>query len=123
THESWFMHDPSGNRTKLDADEYLMDIRNSEYRAYQIGYMTNLLNTYGLDGMFWDGPPGTLRLLTLSPGPDPAAFSTWHQDILTFLNEVKHGFGSRWVITNSTSTYDTGLPGADDGDYLRYVDG
>jgi len=82
SHESWFMHDRSGRRAANDPENFVMDIRNPEFRAYEIRYIANLLNTYGFDGIFWDGPPGTLALLTLNPGPDPAAAQTWHQDIL-----------------------------------------
>jgi hypothetical protein len=126
-HESWFMHDPSGRRTRnADPNDayYLMDIRNSEFRAYQIQYIMNFVNTYGFDGMFWDGPPGAVRnWLSLNPGPDPSAADTWHQNVLTFLSELKRALGSKLLITNSTTTYDTGVPGTDDSDYLQYVDG
>jgi hypothetical protein len=127
-HESWFMHDPSGQRTRSadpnDGGIYLMDIRNPEFRAYQIQYIMKFVDTYGFDGLLWDGPPGALTgLAELDPGPDPSAAATWHQDALTFLHEMKQALGSKLLITNSTMTFDSGIPGADDSDFLAYVDG
>jgi len=43
--------------------------------------------------------------------------------MLNYLKELREALGSKWIITNSTQTFDTGLPGADDADYLQYVDG
>jgi hypothetical protein len=126
-HESWFMHDPSGQRTH-DKDPngafYLMDIRNPEFRAYQIQYLMNYINTYGFDGLAWDDLPGAITgVYDLDPGPDPAAAATWHQDALTFLQEMRQALGPKLLITNSTPTYDSGVPGVDDTDFLAYVDG
>src|SRR5262249_4426472 len=123
-HESWFMHDPSGRRVQNDSKQYLMDIRSPEFRAYRIEQIMNLVNANGFDGLFWDGPPGAIASnLRLNPGPDPAAVSTWHQDVLTFLKEMKQALGTKWLITKSTPSYDTGIPDMDDTDYLPYVDG
>jgi hypothetical protein len=126
-HESWFMHDPSGRRTRnADPDDafYLMDIRNPEFRTYQIRYVMKFVNTYGFDGLAWDGPPGALTgVYDFSPGPDRSAAATWHRNILTFLREMKQALGSKLLITNSTPTHDPGVPGAEDSDFLAYVDG
>jgi hypothetical protein len=125
-HESWFMHAPLGQRTRhADPNDafYLMDIRNPEFRAYQIRYIMKFVNTYGFDGVFWDGPPGTIMGEAFSPMSNPSAVATWHRDILIFLWEMKQALGSKLLVTNSTPIHDSGVPGADDSDFLAYVDG
>jgi len=129
-HESWFLHSSAGQRVRnSDPNDpyYVMDLGNAEFRAYQIGYIMKFINTYGFDGLMWDGPPSVLEgWLNLSPGPTSQAAAAWHQYVLTMLHETKQALGSRLLITNSTPIYDVianGIPGADDSDYLAYVDG
>jgi hypothetical protein len=126
-HESWFLHDPATGRraqSRSDGGYFLMDISNPDFRAYQIQYVMGWINRYGFDGMFWDGPPGAItRWISLDPPPDASIVSHWHQDVLTFLREMKQALGSKLLITNSTPIYDSGVAGVDDSDYLTYVDG
>ncbi len=129
-HENWFIHDAQGQRINATSPDaggwWLMDIRNPGWRAYVINRTMGIINTYGFDGLFEDGPPSGLRNgwpVWSSPIPQNIA-DTWHADILVFLSETKQALGSKLYITNTTPwNPGSGGPDFDDTDFLNYVDG
>lgn len=126
-HESWFLHDPQGRRirnARPDDAWYVMDLSNPEYRRYIINYIANVVQARRFDGVFIDGPQPSLRPLGLTSRPAEsvlAAWQSWH--VLPFLRELKQALRSKVVVTNSTLSFQSSAPDADDTDFLDHVDG
>ncbi len=138
-HESWFAHGAdrvTRLRSTTAADPshpfYVMDLGSAGYRAYIINYITTMVNTRGVDGAFLDGPVPTLKDVWTTPPPTVEFHTAWHDNVVTFLRELKAALRTKLLITNSTKkgpdyftrwSYPYPDPDWDDDDYLTAVDG
>jgi len=122
--EDWYVHDAhTGSRlVNKDWGWYLMDIGNPAYRASLAEFIkNNLANNPVFDGVFLDDVWGSVssdRFYKKGAKEKgvvpPSNISTFHNNIMELLKEIKSSMGSKILIINTGDT---------NKDYLAVADG